>query len=130
MKKIMLYALALFYIIAGINHFWHPQFYHPLIPDYLPCHQFINIAGGMAEIMLGAGVLFPATRKISCTGIIVLLIVFIPSHIYFIQMGGCAGEGLCVPVWIAWVRLMIIHPLLMYWAYSCRQVQNKNTSLQ
>lgn len=119
MKQLIILLLGVFYLFAGFNHFWHPHFYYPLIPDYLPQHEFLNYASGVLEMLLGAGVLYKHTRKISCYSILVLLLLFIPSHIWFIQKGGCMSESLCVPVWIAWVRLLAIHPLLMYWAYKC-----------
>jgi uncharacterized membrane protein len=121
--KILLYILSIFYVAAGMNHFWNPKFYIPLIPDYLPNHQLINIVSGLTEIILGFGVLFPGIRKISCLGIIALLIFFILSHIHLIRLGGCAGESLCVPAWVAWMRLIVIHPILIYWAYSYRNIK-------
>lgn len=119
-KKVSFYLLGALYIMAGINHFWHPDFYLPLIPDYLPFHEAINRISGIAELFLGMLVFIPATRRFACYGIIGLLIFFIPSHIYFIQIGGCVSEDSCAPVWFGWVRLFLIHPLLIYWAYSCR----------
>ena len=120
-KKISFYLLGGLYIMAGINHFWHPDFYLPLIPDYLPFHESINRAGGIVELLLGILVFISTTRRLACYGIIVLLIFFIPSHIYFIQIGGCVSKDSCAPVWFGWIRLLLIHPLLIYWAYSCRK---------
>jgi uncharacterized membrane protein len=110
-------TLAAFYVAAGINHFWHPEFYRPLIPDYLPWNDWINTLSGVAEITLGIFVLPAATRKIAAYAIIAMLIAFIPSHLYFIQLGGCIPEGLCVPEWVGWVRLIIVHPLLIGWVW-------------
>ncbi len=115
-RKINLTLFGLFYITAGINHFRDPEFYYPLIPDYLPYHYSINVLSGIVEIALGVAIFFVKTRRIASYCIILMLIAFIPSHIYFIQIGGCADYGLCVPAWIAWVRLIIIHPLLIWWA--------------
>ena len=118
MVKILLrYLLGIFFIIAGRYHFVNPEFYYPLIPDYLPYPIFINGASGILEIILGLGMLFKKYAEISSWGILVLLILFIPSHIYFIQIGSCVENGLCVPPWVAWVRLLLIHPVLMVWAY-------------
>ncbi|MEL6538098.1 MAG: hypothetical protein AAFQ98_21955 [Bacteroidota bacterium] len=50
-------------------------------------------------------------------GIIAMLLAFIPSHIHFIQLGACVPDGLCTPVWVAWFRLVIIHPCFIFWAY-------------
>jgi uncharacterized membrane protein len=120
MKQMSIFLLGIFYLLAGANHFLHPDFYYPLIPDYLPKPVFLNDASGVIELLLGAAVLYKPSRKLACNGIIVLLILFIPSHIWFIQKGGCMSESLCVPVWVAWARLIIIHPLLVYWAYKVK----------
>lgn len=115
--EISKWLLGLFYLFAGINHFWHPEFYLPLIPDYLPAKHLLNIIVGVIETALGLGVLFDITRRAAAWGIIALLLLLIPSHVYFIQIGSCVDAGLCVAPWIAWLRLLIIHPLLMAWAY-------------
>ncbi|MGY6744123.1 MAG: DoxX family protein [Cecembia sp.] len=116
-QKLLILTLGLFFIIAGINHFIQPEFYIPLIPSYVPWPGFINHASGVMEIFLGLGVLMPSGRKVSAWGIMVLMILFIPSHVYFIQIGSCVPNGLCVPPWLAWLRLVLIHPLLMVWAF-------------
>ncbi|NMF36218.1 hypothetical protein HHH56_15375 [Flammeovirga yaeyamensis] len=111
----------LFYLVAGINHFIHPQFYIPLIPPYFPYPDLINLISGAVEILLALGVLFSSTRKRAVQGIILMLIAFIPSHVYFIEIGACVGlQSLCTPIWVAWVRLLLIHPLLIVWAWSVR----------
>lgn len=109
--------MSAFYLVAGINHFIDPSSYYPLIPGYLPFPEFINIFSGIVEVALALGLLFPKYRKISSWAIILMLIAFIPSHIYFIQVGSCIPDGLCVPEWIGWVRLIVIHPLLIGWAF-------------
>jgi len=111
------YLLAIFYIFAGINHFINPGFYLPLIPDYLAEKEAINIVSGAIEILLGLLVLMPRFRRLSSWLIIAMLVAFIPSHLYFIQIGSCVDEGLCVDPIIGWGRLIIIHPLLIIWAY-------------
>lgn len=118
-QKISRIVLVIFYVGAGFNHFINPQFYHPLIPDYIPMPEIINFLSGIAEIVLGLFVFFPKTRRLGVMGIIAMLIAFIPSHIYFIQLGSCVGD-LCVPAWVGWLRLVIIHPLLIYWVYSVK----------
>jgi uncharacterized membrane protein len=121
MKKALRILLVFFYILAGCYHFVNPDFYLGLIPGYLPYPEFINYASGFVEILLGAGVAFPGYRKISVYGIIGLLVLFIPSHVYFIRIGSCVEDGLCVSPWISWSRLLVIHPLLMYWAWIVRK---------
>ncbi len=121
LKKLNLLLLSGFYLFAGSNHFINPDFYNVLIPDYLPFHEAINITSGLAEILLGIGLLFFSSRKWAAYLIVSMLIAFIPAHIYFIQIGSCLEDSLCVPEWISWLRLVLIHPLLIGWALSVRR---------
>lgn len=120
-KRILLYLLSGLFFIAGINHFVHPNFYLPLIPEYLGYPEFINYSSGVAEVLLSIVLLFTCLRKVSAYLIIALLIAFIPSHLYFITIGSCIPDGLCVPSWVAWMRLLIIHPLFIVWTWYVRE---------
>ena len=120
LQRASLYLISGFYILAGVNHFVDPAFYYPLIPDWLPEPELINTVSGVIEIAFGVGFFSPKTRKLASYGVIAMLLAFIPSHIYFIQIGSCIDNGLCVPEWIGWARLVAVHPLLIYWAYQNR----------
>lgn len=119
-KSLSLVLLIGFFTFAGINHFIDPEFYYPLIPPYLIYIEAINVLSGVLEILFGIGLIFKSTRKYSAYLIIVMLVAFIPSHIYFIQLGGCVPNGLCIPLWVGWVRLLMIHPLMLFWVWSHR----------
>ncbi len=123
LKKANLFLLSGFYVLAGVNHFINPEFYYPLIPDYLPFHEAINYISGVAEILLGIGVLVNKTRSLSSYLLVAMLVFFIPAHIYFIKIGSCIESGLCVPEWISWTRLLVIHPLLIVWALSVNKIK-------
>lgn len=116
-KKVIIHGMAYFYLAAGFNHFVSPDFYLPLIPPFFSRPDLINILSGVAEILLGMGILYFPTRKRAAWGIILMLIAFIPSHVYFIQIGSCITDGLCVPSFVGWIRLILIHPILIFWAY-------------
>lgn len=120
LKKISLLLLILLYIGAGINHFWHPDFYYAIIPPYLPNPYFINIAAGISEIVLGILLIFPGTRKFASYMIALMLVVFITVHVYMIQKGGCMNELVCIPLWKAWLRLAL-QPVLILWALWYRK---------
>jgi len=117
MYLISKYSCFLFYSSAGISHIISPDFYVNLIPNYLPYPYGINILCGLIEIALSLFLLFPKYLKIGAWGIIVLLIFFIPSHVYFIKIGSCVPNGLCVNPIISWLRLIIVHPILILWAW-------------
>ncbi|MEO5888613.1 MAG: MauE/DoxX family redox-associated membrane protein [Ferruginibacter sp.] len=123
-KRISLLLMAVLYIGAGINHFIHPDNYLLIIPPYMPWHSFINIASGVMEIVFGALLLFSKTRSLAAYGIIILLILFIPAHIFMIQKDGCMSATMCIPAWAAWVRLFPLQFVLIWWAWG-----NRNTSL-
>ena len=120
MKKISFFAQSIFYIVAGVNHFINPDFYLPLIPDYFMFPETINYLSGSIEIILGLMLLLDVTRKAGAYLIVLMLLTFVPSHVYFISIGSCVEGGLCVPEWLGWVRLLVIHPLLIWWALSIR----------
>ncbi|GAB4420613.1 MAG: DoxX family protein [Bacteroidia bacterium] len=113
-------VMILFYLLGGINHFVNPGFYLLLIPGYLPWPDLLNILSGIFEVGLALALILPRTRRLAAWGIIAMLVAFIPAHIHLIQIGGCVAEGLCIPLWVVWARLVVIHPLLMAWAWSVR----------
>ena len=119
-KKGFFLLLIFFYLVAGINHFIMPSFYLPLIPPSFGYPILLNILSGLIEISLGLGLVFKPTRRLSCFGIIGLLVLFIPSHVHLIQMGGCIPGSVCVSNWFAYLRLLIIHPILVTWAFYFR----------
>ena len=117
-KLALRWLLIVFYFAAGVNHFVHPQFYLPLIPPYFHNPELINWVSGVCEVLAAIGVAIPKYRKNAALFLILMLVAFIPSHVYFIQAGACMGEqSLCTPIWVAWIRLIPIHPLLMFWAW-------------
>ena len=124
-RQISLWLMIAFYLAGGINHFRMPDFYLPLIPDYMGNKELLNILSGLAEIFLAIGLIIVRTRRWAVYGIIAMLIAFLPAHIWFITEGGCLDpNGLCVPVWVAWVRLVVVHPLLIWWAWYHRETIN------
>ena len=46
--------LGVFFIAAGLNHFWHTDFYLAIMPPYLPWPLALVLASGAAEITLSA----------------------------------------------------------------------------
>ena len=72
---VQLYFMGGLYTVLGILHFSNTGFYRPFMPKFLPAHDLLIYLSGMAEILLGIGVLFPQTRTLSLIGIIAMLIV-------------------------------------------------------
>ncbi|MEO6230082.1 MAG: DoxX family membrane protein [Ferruginibacter sp.] len=120
-KKASLYGMIILYLAAGVNHFVHPDFYIKIIPGYLPEPVLINIAAGIAELILGSLLIFKYTRKFAAFGIILMLVAFIPAHICMIQKSGCNTGKICWPLLIAWIRLIPFQFLLIWWAWINRK---------
>jgi uncharacterized membrane protein len=118
MEKWGLYLMSVLYFMAGLNHFWHPGFYTPLIPPYLKTHtHLINVVSGLAEMGLALALLFPATRTWASWGIMAMLIAFIPAHWYMLEKAPFKLGGITMTPFLCWVRLLVLHPALVFWAY-------------
>jgi uncharacterized membrane protein len=126
-KRVSLYAMSVFYLVAGANHFRTPGFYLPMMPESLPWHLGLIYLSGIAEILLGAGLLAPPLRRTAAFGVTALLIAVFPANLHValhnVPLGGRA-EGL--GIW-NWVRLPL-QGILMAWAYWHAQPAGPGTS--
>jgi uncharacterized membrane protein len=113
MKKFSLLVQAIFYIVAGINHFRMPRIYLRIIPPQLPNPELLNYVSGAAEVLLGLLLLPKRTRSFAAKGIIALLFAVYPANIYQMVSG---GAGMKVPQWALVVRLPLQF-VLMAWAW-------------
>jgi uncharacterized membrane protein len=125
LKKALLIVMIVFYIFAGYNHFANPSFYYPIIPPYLSeWSRSVNLLSGIIEIALALMLIPSGTRKAAAWGIFIMLIAFIPSHIYFIQKGHFQLGSFEVTPFIAWFRLLVIHPVLLFWAWYISKTED------
>jgi len=69
-------------IYAGIQHFVKPEFFLPFVPEFLPLKTTIIYVSGIAEILVGLLLLIKKYAKIGAFGILVLLFLFLPIHIW------------------------------------------------
>jgi uncharacterized membrane protein len=117
-KQILFFFLIVFYLFAGYNHFAAPSFYLPIIPPYLAAWaKEINIVSGVAEIILALFLIPKTTRSLAVKGIIIMLIAFIPSHVYFIQKGNFTLGAFTITPLLSYLRLLIGQPILIFWAW-------------
>lgn len=113
------WALAVFFVLAGLNHFRIPEFYLSMVPPPLPPEP-VNVISGLAEIVLGVLVLIPRTRRLAGWGLIALLVAVFPANIYAAFQGHIAG--LDAPSWTLWARLPFqILFVAWVWAVTLRQ---------
>ncbi len=83
------------------------------MPPYIPAHEQMVMLSGVAEVVLGVGLLFPATRSLAAWGLILLLIVVFPANVYMAM----SNRFRRFPAWIRWARLPL-QGLLIWWAYQ------------
>ncbi len=107
------YIFGILFILAGANHFRTPKIYERIIPPYLPSPKMLTILSGIVEMILGFMLLNPDTQSSAAWGIIGLLVIFIPIHIYMLQN---KKASLKMPMWALIIRLPLQFAL-MYWAY-------------
>lgn len=67
---------------AGVQHFMKPEFFSVFVPAFLPFKSFIIYASGIVEILLGALLIIPKYKNLAATGILILMILFLPIHIW------------------------------------------------
>jgi uncharacterized membrane protein len=78
---IVKFVFAGFFSFAGIMHIIKPKLFKHFIPKPLP-KNLVNYVAGVIEVGLGVGLLFPQFIKESAMGILILLVLFLPIHIW------------------------------------------------
>ena len=81
-KTLSRYLLGVFFIAAGLNHFWHTAFYVTIMPPWLPWHLALVYISGAAEIGLGALLLFSRWQLLAGWGLIALAVAVFPANIH------------------------------------------------
>jgi uncharacterized membrane protein len=71
-----------FFIAAGANHFLNPRYYRAIMPDYVPAHDELVAISGVAEMVGGATLMSPATRRFGGWWLIATLIAIFPANVH------------------------------------------------
>jgi uncharacterized membrane protein len=102
------------FVFAGVMHFVIPRAYKRIMPPYVPAHEAMVAASGVAEIIGGAGLMVARTRRPAGWWLIATLIAVFPANLHmalnpedFAQVpGGARTLWARLPfqgVFIAWV---------------------------
>jgi uncharacterized membrane protein len=116
MKFFVRGLLALFFILAGANHFRSPEIYLGMMPPWLPEPELMNTISGAAEIFGGVGLLIAATRRAAGWGLIALLIAIFPANLHVALQGHMPGTDFS-PL-VLWLRLpfQAVFIALVWWS--------------
>lgn len=108
------YLLVVFFVLGGVNHFLSPEFYLPMMPPYIPAHEFMVALSGATEIIAGIMLAIPKTAKWGAWFIIAHLLIFFTVHIYMIQEASTTFADL--PLAFLWIRIPLQF-LFIAWAF-------------
>ena len=76
-------VLGLFVLGAGVTHFVNPTFFDAIVPPWLPFGaRFWTIVSGVAEVVIGVGVLRRSTRRRAALAAFVLFVAVYPANLY------------------------------------------------
>jgi uncharacterized membrane protein len=117
LKRILRWALTVFMVAAGINHFVSPAPYLGMMPAAIPehLHPLLVQLSGVAEILGGLGLILPATRRFAAWGLIALYIAIFPANLNMAVNQLPLGTRHIEP-WLLWARLPL-QVVLIAWAF-------------
>lgn len=114
LKKAALISLALFFLLAGANHFLNPELYLAMMPPLLPWPDTVHKIAGVAEILGGLGLLIRPVRPFAAWGLVLLLVAVFPANIHAALRGEI--PGLPVSPWVLWARLPF-QAAFLFWTW-------------
>lgn len=112
-RLILKYLFALFFILAGFNHFINAAFYLKMMPPYLPWHLPLVYLSGLLEIVLGFLLLIPRFTRVAAWGLIALLVAVFPANIQMAINRELYPEYSAVALWLR----LPLQLVLIAWAY-------------
>jgi len=107
------YLLGFLLVFSGVMHFQKTAIYQKIVPPYIPNSKSTVLISGIIEMLLGFLLLNKESQIFAAIAIIIMLILFLPAHIYMLQN---KKASLKFPKWLLILRIPIQFAL-MYWAY-------------
>lgn len=101
------------FVVTGVLHFVIPRAYESIMPDYLPAQRELVYASGVAEIVGGATLLHPRTRRLGMWFSIATLVAVFPANLHM----ALNPERYDFPAAALWARLPL-QVLLIAWAWA------------
>lgn len=113
-KTVSRCVLGLFFIAAGINHFWHDAFYLTIMPPWLPWHPELVILSGAAEIALGTLLLFSRWQAVAGWGLVALCVAVFPANVHMALHPALYAQFSPVGLWLR----LPLQAVVIAWAYT------------
>ncbi|WP_436933541.1 DoxX family protein [Halovenus marina] len=123
LKRPLVYVMGVLYIGAGVTHFVIPEAFAQIVPPVLPYPLALVYLSGIAEIVLGIGVLFSRTRRLAAWGLVGLLLAIFPANVYMatsdVVVTGVFGSTVDPSATVRWGRLPLQAVLVVLaWWYT------------
>jgi uncharacterized membrane protein len=85
-------AIAALFVVTGVLHFVIPHSYTSIVPPFLPARLFLVYLSGALELVGGAGLLIPRTRRPAALALIALLAAVFPANVQMLANAVAAVE--------------------------------------
>ncbi|MGB9986722.1 DoxX family protein [Salarchaeum japonicum] len=124
-RRLSVFVMSAFYVVAGVAHFLWPRGFERAVPPSLPRPRLLVYVSGVAEVVLGLGVLVRRTRRVSAWGLIALLVAVFPANVHMARSDvfrdAVPERFSWVVDVVAWARLPL-QGVLVLWAWWCARV--------
>ena len=124
----MRWLAILGFILAGLNHFRHPDFYRSIIPPGFPSPAALVAISGIAEIAGGVGLAIPRLRRAAGWGLIALLVAVFPANLYM-ALDPDRFAGLHVAPSLLWLRLPL-QAVFIWWVFEVAIYDSANRRIR
>lgn len=114
-KQILKGVLAVCMVVAGVLHFVTTEPFVRIVPGFLPAPAALVYISGVAEILLGIGLLIPRTQQLSAWGLVALFIAVYPANLNM-AINDIGISGIPSTWWFHAIRLPFQF-VLIAWAY-------------
>jgi uncharacterized membrane protein/tetratricopeptide (TPR) repeat protein len=114
LRQTLRWVLAVFFVVAGVNHFRTPGIYLGMMPPWVPWPAAVNALVGVAEMLGGLGLVFAPTRWAAGWGLIALLVAIFPANVHVALQGRMPGFDF-LPLTL-WLRLPF-QAVLIAWVW-------------
>ena len=104
--------MSFMYIFIGVRHFTSPQYFLDIVPPQLPFKLFLVYLTGLIEIVGGAAILSPKSRKAGSYLLIFLLVSVFPANIY-LYVSETPQSLLGISKMDAFIRMLFQTPLIL-----------------
>ena len=92
-REVLSIAGGAFFLYVGIMHFTDTAWFEPIVPPILGSATFWVLASGVAEVVVGIGLILPRSRSDAGYASAALLVLLYPANLYMWIYDVELGDG-------------------------------------